>query len=90
MAGRFERQDTIALEPADDSLVHPDAILVQPQAARGQRPSAGDAKIRPQVCQVAEGIGAFRRAWQILAATEDKTEGMRAFVEKRPAVWKGK
>ena len=31
-----------------------------------------------------------RRAWQILAATADKTEGMKAFVEKRPAVWKGR
>jgi enoyl-CoA hydratase len=37
-----------------------------------------------------QGLLYERRAWQILAATEDKTEGMKAFVEKRPAVWQGK
>ncbi|HEY0960195.1 MAG TPA: enoyl-CoA hydratase-related protein [Novosphingobium sp.] len=31
-----------------------------------------------------------RRGFQILTATEDKAEGMKAFVEKRPGVWKGK
>ena len=31
-----------------------------------------------------------RRVFQILAATEDKTEGMAAFVEKRAGVWKGR
>jgi enoyl-CoA hydratase len=31
-----------------------------------------------------------RRQFQVLAGTEDKTGGMAAFVEKRPAVWKGK
>ena len=36
-----------------------------------------------------QGLLFERRMWQILAATEDKTEGMNAFVEKRPAVWKG-
>ncbi|MFA7586438.1 MAG: enoyl-CoA hydratase-related protein, partial [Novosphingobium sp.] len=37
-----------------------------------------------------QGLLFERRAWQILAATEDKAEGMKAFVEKRPAVWKGR
>ena len=37
-----------------------------------------------------QGLLYERRAWQILAATEDKAEGMKAFVEKRPAVWQGK
>jgi enoyl-CoA hydratase len=37
-----------------------------------------------------QGLLFERRAWQILAATQDKTEGMKAFVEKRPAVWQGK
>jgi enoyl-CoA hydratase len=37
-----------------------------------------------------QGLLFERRAWQILAATEDKAEGMAAFVEKRAAVWKGK
>ncbi len=31
-----------------------------------------------------------RRVFQILAATEDKVEGMAAFVEKRAGVWKGR
>ncbi len=31
-----------------------------------------------------------RRLFQILAATQDKVEGMTAFIEKRPGVWKGR
>jgi enoyl-CoA hydratase len=37
-----------------------------------------------------QGLLFERRTWSILAATEDKAEGMKAFVEKRPAVWKGR
>jgi enoyl-CoA hydratase len=37
-----------------------------------------------------EGIRLERRLFHMLAATEDKAEGMAAFLEKRPAVWKGK
>lgn len=37
-----------------------------------------------------QGLLAERRMFQILTATEDKTEGMTAFVEKRPGVWKGR
>ena len=37
-----------------------------------------------------QGIVLERRQFQILASTEDKAEGMAAFVEKRPPVWKGK
>ena len=37
-----------------------------------------------------EGIAAEQRAFYILFATEDRVEGMRAFVEKRPPEWKGK
>ena len=37
-----------------------------------------------------QGLLYERRTWSILAATEDKVEGMNAFVEKRPAVWKNK
>jgi enoyl-CoA hydratase len=37
-----------------------------------------------------QGIVHERRVFQILANTEEKTEGMSAFVEKRPGVWKGR
>ncbi len=37
-----------------------------------------------------QGLLHERRMFQILAASEDKTEGMKAFVEKRPAKWKGR
>jgi enoyl-CoA hydratase len=37
-----------------------------------------------------EGIRLERRLFHMLAATEDKAEGMAAFVEKRSAVWKGR
>src|SRR5690606_32814291 len=39
---------------------------------------------------LAEGIRLERRLFQILAATQDKAEGMQAFVEKRPGKWKGR
>jgi len=37
-----------------------------------------------------QGIYTERRLFQGLTATEDKAEGMAAFVEKRPASWKGR
>ncbi|OYW46865.1 MAG: enoyl-CoA hydratase [Sphingomonadales bacterium 32-68-7] len=37
-----------------------------------------------------EGIRLERRLFHLLAGTEDKAEGMAAFVAKRPAVWKGR
>jgi enoyl-CoA hydratase len=37
-----------------------------------------------------QGLLIERRIFQVLAATEDKREGMAAFIEKRPGVWKGK
>lgn len=37
-----------------------------------------------------QGLLAERRMFQVLAATEDKAEGMAAFVEKRQGVWKGR
>jgi enoyl-CoA hydratase len=39
---------------------------------------------------LAQGLLAERRMFQVLTATEDKAEGMAAFVEKRPGVWKGR
>ena len=37
-----------------------------------------------------QGLLHERRLFQILTATEDKAEGMKAFVEKREANWKGR
>ena len=37
-----------------------------------------------------QGLVMERRIFQVLTATEDKVEGMGAFIEKRPGVWKGK
>ncbi len=39
---------------------------------------------------LAEGIFIERRLFNMLFATEDQTEGMAAFVEKRKAAWQGK
>ncbi len=39
---------------------------------------------------LAQGVQFERRLFQGLAATDDKAEGMRAFVEKRKAVWTGR
>jgi enoyl-CoA hydratase len=37
-----------------------------------------------------QGLLMERRIFQVLTATEDKAEGMAAFIEKRPGIWKGK
>ncbi len=37
-----------------------------------------------------QGLLIERRIFQVLTATEDKAEGMAAFIEKRQGVWKGK
>ena len=37
-----------------------------------------------------QGVLHERRLFQILTATEDKVEGMKAFIEKREGEWKGK
>ena len=39
---------------------------------------------------LAEGVHLERRLFNLLFATEDRSEGMAAFVEKRPAQWKGR
>jgi len=39
---------------------------------------------------LADGIAYERRSFYFLFSTEDQKEGMRAFMEKREAEWKGK
>ena len=64
------------------------------EAIAGMAPLA--AMMNKEMCDIAfettleTGLLMERRMFQILTATEDKSEGMRAFVEKRPGVWKGK
>jgi len=41
-------------------------------------------------CTLEQSLASERRLFQILVNTEDKAEGMTAFIEKRPAVWKGR
>jgi enoyl-CoA hydratase len=43
-----------------------------------------------QELPLAEGIRLERRLFHMLAATEDKAEGMAAFIEKRPPNWTGR
>jgi enoyl-CoA hydratase len=37
-----------------------------------------------------EGVSDERRSFYLLFGTEDQKEGMKAFIEKREAEWKGK
>jgi enoyl-CoA hydratase len=39
---------------------------------------------------LAEGLAAERKSFYFLFSTEDQKEGMRAFLEKRKAVFKGR
>lgn len=74
-------------ELLDDALKTAAAIAAMPPMA---------AMINKELVNVAfettlaQGLLSERRSFQILTATEDKKEGMAAFVEKRPGVWKGR
>lgn len=57
-----------------------------PLAVRYARAAVNSAFESP----LSEGIASEQRAFHLLFATEDRAEGMRAFVEKRPPEWKGK
>ncbi|MBC2669898.1 enoyl-CoA hydratase-related protein [Novosphingobium piscinae] len=71
-----------------------DEALKAAQTIAAMPPMA--AKVNKEMVNVAfettldQGLLFERRAFQILTATEDKAEGMKAFVEKRPGVWQGK
>ena len=59
-------------------------------------PGRGDALVGKEMVNAAfetsldQGLIVERRIFQILAASEDKAEGMAAFVEKREGKWKGR
>jgi enoyl-CoA hydratase len=71
----------------DEALKAAEAIAAMPPLA---------AMINKEMVNIAfettldTGLLMERRMFQILTATEDRTEGMTAFVEKRPGVWAGK
>ncbi|HUI08679.1 MAG TPA: enoyl-CoA hydratase-related protein [Bacteroidota bacterium] len=57
-----------------------------PLAAR----AAKEAVLRSFDTTLGEGLASERRSFHLLFGTEDQKEGMRAFLEKRRPVWKGK
>ncbi|HKX21796.1 MAG TPA: enoyl-CoA hydratase-related protein, partial [Rhizorhapis sp.] len=76
-----------AAELVEDALKTAETIAAMPPMA---------AMINKEMVNLAfetglnQGLLTERRLFQILTATEDKKEGMAAFVEKRPGAWKGR
>ena len=76
-----------AAELLDDALKTASTIAAMPPMA---------AMINKEIVNIAfettlaQGLLGERRMFQILTATEDKKEGMEAFVEKRAGIWKGR
>ncbi|WP_338241597.1 enoyl-CoA hydratase-related protein [Aurantiacibacter hainanensis] len=91
-AEEAERSGLVArLVPHDDLL---DEAMKAAEAIAGMAPLAAvankeavDAAFETTLDQ---GLKYERRLFQVLAATEDKAEGMKAFVEKREAKWTGR
>ena len=71
---------TVALEIADAIAAMP------PLAVRAAKRAVRAASELP----LAAGLRAERESFFDLFATEDQREGMRAFMEKRPATWTGR
>jgi len=91
-ADEAERAGLVSRVVALDVLL--DEALKAAEAIAGMAPLA--AMMNKEMVNTAfettldQGLTAERRMFQILTATEDKAEGMAAFVEKRPGVWKGR
>ncbi|MFK4872450.1 enoyl-CoA hydratase-related protein [Novosphingobium sp. ZW T3_23] len=91
-AAEAERSGLVSrIVPLDQLL---DEALKAAEAIAGMPPLA--AMMNKEMVNLAfettldTGLIMERRMFQVLTATEDKAEGMAAFVEKRPGVWKGK
>lgn len=90
-AAEAERGGLVSRVVPQDQLI--DAAMKAAEAIAAMPPLA--AMINKEMVNVAfettleSGLLAERRMFQVLTATEDKTEGMTAFVEKRAGVWKG-
>ena len=91
-AEEAERSGLVARVVPHDDLVE-DAVKTAKTIA-GMPPMA--AKVNKEMVNAAyetfldQGVLHERRLFQILTATEDKAEGMKAFIEKREGEWKGK
>ncbi|MEZ5656867.1 MAG: enoyl-CoA hydratase-related protein [Sphingobium sp.] len=76
-----------AAELLDDALKTAETIASMPLMATMMNKEMVDLAFETSLAQ---GLLGERRMFQILTATEDKKEGMAAFVEKRPGNWKGR
>ncbi|MDI6772243.1 MAG: enoyl-CoA hydratase-related protein, partial [bacterium] len=79
-------------------VVPDDAVLDEAKALAGQIASkpplavrmAKDAILKAFDTTLEGGLDYERKAFYLLFATEDRTEGIRAFLEKRAPDWKGR
>lgn len=91
-AEEAERSGLVArVVPHDDLL---DEAMKSAETIASKAPMA--ARVNKEMVNAAyetmldHGVVHERRLFQILTATEDKTEGMGAFIDKRDAEWKGR
>jgi len=91
-AAEAERAGLVArVVPADQLL---DEAMETAQAVAAMPPMA--AMVAKELVNLAsettlaQGLVSERRLFQLLASTNDKAEGMAAFIEKRAPVWKGR
>jgi len=71
----------------DEAMASAQAIAAMPPLAAIANKEMVNAAFETTLDQ---GIMIERRIFQVLTATEDKREGMAAFIEKRPGQWKGR
>ena len=76
-----------AAELLDEALKTARAIAAMPPLAVM---AAKELVMAAEELPLAEGVRLERRLFHMLAATEDKAEGMAAFIEKRAPEWKGR
>ena len=87
-----ERSGLVARVVPHDTLL--DEAMKSADAIASKAPMA--ARVNKEMVNAAfemtldQGVVHERRLFQILTATEDKTEGMSAFIDKRDAAWKGR
>ncbi|QLC21850.1 enoyl-CoA hydratase [Parasphingopyxis sp. CP4] len=87
-----ERSGLVARVVAHDTLL--DEAMKSAETIASKAPMA--ARVNKEMVNAAfemtldQGVVHERRLFQILTATQDKTEGMGAFIDKRDAEWKGR